>query len=254
MKAVAVYGSSPNTGKSTVAKELAGFYYMQGYKTMLVDADLVKGSLTDKLGLNKSPNIGQWAEDILKRLDYLPYWDIEYSWDEIVPFLQNFKGLTALTSNTIDNLAGSPLLLSCINVMLQSLLKTPYDVLIFDNSGGVCDYTLNILLRMDKVLLVAEPFSFSLANEEAFLRLLEDEGFNLDDFGLVLNRYPTHAEQDPLEISRELGISLLGALPNCPDLGGRKGQSKIFTMQRPNRFTEEVGRFACKILNEINRF
>ncbi len=250
MKAVAVYGYSPCTGKTSVAKELAGFFYQQGHNTMLVDTDLAKGNLTEKLGLNSSPNIGEWAADILKRLDCLPYWDINYTWNEIEPYVQTFDGLPVLASNTIEDLAGSPLLLSCINVILHSLLKTPYDVLVFDNSVGVCDYTLNILLRMDKVLLIVEPFSFSLPNVEAFVRLLVDEGFSLDQFGLVLNRYPTHAEQDPLEISRALGISLYGVLPNCPDLCGKKGQASIFTMNRINRLTEEIGHLADKLWSE----
>ncbi len=250
MKAVAVYGYSPCTGKTSIAKELAGFFHSQGRNTMLVDTDLVKGNLTEKLGLNSSPNIGVWAADIFKRLDFLPYWDINYTWNEIEPYVQTFNSLPVLASNTLEDLAGSPSLLGCVNVILQSLLKTPYDVLVFDNSGGVCDHTLNILLRMDKVLLVAEPFSFSLPNAEAFVRLLVDEGFSMDQFGLVLNRYPTHAEQDPLEISRTLGISLYGVLPNCPDLSGKRGQARIFTMDRANRFTDEIGHLANKIWNE----
>ncbi len=250
MKAIAVYGCSPCTGKTSVAKELAGFFHLQGHNTMLVDTNLVKGNLTEMLGLNSSPNIGEWATDIFKRLESLPYWDIYYTWNEIKPYVQTFDSLPVLASNTMEDLANSPLLLSCINVILQSLLKTHYDVLIFDNSGGVYDYTLNILFRMDKVLFVAEPFSFNLPNAEAFMRLLVDEGFSLDQFGLVLNRYPTHAEQDPLEISRALWISLYGVLPNCPDLYGKKGQARILTMNRSNRFTEKISHLACKIWNE----
>lgn len=250
MKAIAVYGYSPSTGKTTVAKELAGCFQRQGYKTMLVDTDLVKGNLTEKLGLTSTPNISLWAADIFKRLESQSYWNIYYTWDEIQPYVQTFNGLTVLASNTLHDLVCSPLLLSCVNVILDSLLKTPYDVLIFDNSGVVRDYTLNILLRMDKVLLIAEPFTFTLPSEEAFVRLLVDEGFSMGQFGFVLNRYPTHAEQDPLEISRALGLSLYGVLPNCPDIGGKKGQGRIFAMDRTNRFTEEINRIANRILSE----
>lgn len=247
MKAVAVYGYSPNTGKTSVAKELAGYLHQQGHSTILVDMDLSKGNLTEKLGLSTSPNIGTWAVDIFKQLDDLSYWDVIYTWDDMKPYMQSFNGLPVLASNTTDNLTNSPLLLSCVNVMLHNLLQAPFDVLVFDTSAGVRDYTLNILLRMDRVLLVAEPFGFSLPNAEAFIRLLIDEGFNMDKYGLVLNRYPTHAEQDPLEISGALGISLYGVLPNLPDLSGKKGQAKIFTMDRPNRFTEEIGRIVGKL-------
>ncbi|KAF1085410.1 CobQ/CobB/MinD/ParA nucleotide binding domain protein [Sporotomaculum syntrophicum] len=249
MKAVAVYSYLPCTGKTSVAKELAGYFYRQGHSTLLVDMDLVKGSLTEKLGLNSTPNLGLWAVDIFKRLESLPYWDINYTWDDIQPYVQSFHGLPVLASNTMVDLAGSPLLLNCVNVMLHSLLKAPYDVLVFDSSAGVRDYTLNILLRMDKVLLVAEPFGFTLPNAEAYVRLLVDEGFSLEQFGLVLNRYPTHAEQDPLEISDALGIDLYGVLPNFPDFSGKKGKAKIFTMERSNRYTEEIGNIAGKLCN-----
>ncbi|TYO96150.1 AAA family ATPase [Desulfallas thermosapovorans] len=250
MKAVAVYGCTASTGKTSVAKELAGFFHLQGRSTMLVDLDLTKGQLTEKLGLNSSPNIGTWLTDIFKKLDSLPFWNINYTRDEIEPYVQKFDGLSVLASNTADNLDSSPLLLYGIDVIMRSLLATPYDVLVFDTNGKVRDYTFNALLRMNKVLLVAEPFGFSLPNAEAFIRLLQDEGFNPDQFGLVLNRYPTYAEEDPLEISRALGISLYGVLPNYPDLSGKKGHARIFTMDRSNRFTEEIGNIAQKIWSE----
>ncbi|AGL01623.1 AAA family ATPase [Desulfoscipio gibsoniae] len=250
MKTVAVYGFAASTGKSSVAKELAGFFHLQGRSTMLVDMDLVKGNLAERLGLNSSPNIGIWLKDIFKWLDSIPCWKIKYTMDEIEPYLQTFDGLSVLASNTEGNLAGSPLLLNGVDVLLRSLLDTSFDVLIFDTNEEVRDYTLNMLLRMNKVLLVAEPFGFSLPNAEAFVRLLVDEGFSMDKFGLVLNRYPTYAEEDPLEISRALGVPLYGVLPNYPDLTGKKGYARIFTMNRTNRFTEEVGKIADKIWGE----
>jgi pilus assembly protein CpaE len=247
MKAVAVYGCTASTGKTSVAKELAGFFHLQGRNTMLVDMDLAKGNLTEMLSLNSSPNTGLWLADIFKQLDDLPCWKISYTRDEIEPYVQKFNGLSVLASNTPVNLVGSPLLLSGVDVVLRSLLETSFDVLVFDTNGEVRDYTLNMLLRMHKVLLVAEPFGFSLPNAEAFMRLLVDEGFSLDRFGLVLNRYPTYAEEDPLEISRALGVSLYGVLPNYPDLSGKKGHARIFSMDRTNRFTEEIGHIAEKI-------
>ncbi|WP_347491190.1 AAA family ATPase [Desulfoscipio sp. XC116] len=250
MKTMAVYGFTASTGKSSVAKELAGFFHLQGHSTMLVDMDLVKGGLSERLGLNSSINIGIWLKDIFKRLDSSPCWKIKYTQDEIKPYVQTFDGLSVLAGNTEDNLAGSPMLLNGVDILLRSLLETSFDVLIFDTNGEVRDYTLNMLLRMDQVLLVAEPFGFSLPNAEAFVRLLVDEGLSMDRFGLVLNRYPTYAEEDPLEISRALGIPLYGVLPNYPDLTGKKGYARIFTMDRSNRFTDEAGKIADKIWSE----
>lgn len=249
MKTVTVYGLTAGTGKTSVAKEMAGFIQQRGTKTLLVDMDLIKGNITETLGLENKPNIGSWLMEIFERMDVSSCWDILYTHEEIYPYLQLHQtGLNVLTSNTEKNICHSSQLLSGLDIILRSLSKSNYDVVIFDTNNEVRDYTLDLMLRVDKVLLVIEPFRFSLQNAEMALRLLIDEGFYKDKFAIVFNRFPTFAEDDPEVISQKLGIPLYGVLPNYPELSGKKSRTRILTTERASRFSEEMERILAKIM------
>jgi len=251
MKTVAVYGLTAGTGKTSVAKEMAGLIHQFGQNTLLVDLDLNKGNITDKLGLNESPNIGSWLIETIKRMNTSPCWEITYKHEEIQTYIQQHNsGLHVLASNTEKNLDHSPLLLSSLEIILRSLLKSSFGVVVFDTNSEVRDYTIELILRVDKVLLVVEPFGFSLQNAEMFLRLLVDEGIRMDRFGLVFNRFPTYAEENPQEISKSLGIPLCGVLPNYPNLSGKKNQTKILTTKKSSRFSQELHQVLKKVWDD----
>ncbi|WP_027364130.1 AAA family ATPase [Desulfotruncus alcoholivorax] len=249
MKAVAVYGFTTGSGKTTTAKELAGYRQRQGYNTLLVDMDLSQGKLTEILGLKKTPNIGDWLNDIFNRLETTPCWKKIYQPDEISKFYQSHSsGLKVITTNFDHNHCNSPLLLNGIDIIVRSLKTTAFDTVIFDTNNAMRDYTLDLMFRMDKVLMIADFLNFNRQNAEILLRLLIDEGFSKDCFGFVLNRFPTFADESPEQISNALGIPLYGVLPNCPDLTGKKKQGKIFSTCRSTRFTEEIGRIAQRLV------
>lgn len=248
MKAVAVYGFTTGSGKTTAAKELAGYRQRQGYNTLLVDMDLSQGKLTEILDLKKTPNIGDWLDDIFNRMETAPCWKIIYQPNEITKFYQDHpSGLKVLTTNFDQSHCNSPLLLNGIDIVVRSIQATAFDTVIFDTNNAMRDYTLDLMFRMDKVLMVADFLNFNQRNAEMLLRLLVDEGFNQDCLGFVLNRFPTFADENPEQISIAMGIPLDGVLPNFPDLAGKKKQGKIFSTVRSSRFTEEIGRIANRL-------
>ena len=242
MKAVAVYGFTTGSGKTSSAKELAGYRQRQGYNTLLVDMDLSQGKTTEKLCLKKTPNIGDWLNDIFKRMETTPCWKIIYQPNEISKFYQTHSsGLKVLTANFDHSLCNSPLLLNSIDIIVRSIQATDFETLIFDTNNAMRDYTLDLMFRMDKVLMVADFLNFNLRNAEILLRLLVDEGFSQDRIGFILNRFPTFADEDPEQISNALGIPLYGVLPNFPDLAGKKKRGIIYSAGRSTRFTKEIG-------------
>lgn len=247
---IAVYGITGKTGKTSVAEEMAGCFWGEGRKTILVDMDLKNGDVTQRLKLKKRPNIGTWLRDIYDRMEDEDYLEMTYSYDEFSHYIQyHSSGLPVLATNRREATADTPMVVSGVDVICRSLRESPFEVVVFDTNNTVRDYTLDLLFKVDVVVLVLDEFRFNVQDAELFLSFLKDEGFELKNFKVVFNRYPTFTEDNPDEICARLGLPLLGVLPYDPGFGKKMEDGTILSLQEGSEFGREMRKIVARLLS-----
>ncbi len=238
-KMVAVYGIREGSGKTIVARELAGAFHLRGKKTLLVDMVLGDGQVTRALGLAPEPNLGQWLLEIDRRVRRgLLYFELRFSPEEIASFIQHhYTGLDVLATSPVDfpgQAAGM------VEVVVTHLRSLPYEVVVFDTRSAVREYILRILSMVDVVLLVEDSYHYHIQHVAEVLERLREAGVETDHFQLVCNRMPSVVDKSPEEAAADLGLPLAGVLPEHPELRQQRGGAKILSYEVVDRYTQAM--------------
>ena len=170
-KVFLITSAVPGEGKSTVATNLAITLSFAGAKTLLVDADLRRGSLQDRFGVNGDRGLSQ----VLRGECTLA--------EAICP--TGYEHLQLLPRGDIIEHPGERFL-SKITDDLLKLIYDDYDFIIVDSAPVlVADDTTSLAPKVDAVIFVLR-FSYSSAqNCHAALDSLAKRGANI--IGLVCN-------------------------------------------------------------------
>jgi capsular exopolysaccharide synthesis family protein len=162
----------PNEGKSTVATNLARAMALGGSKVLLVDGDLRRGHIHEKLGLHSRPGL---SELLRERGDFRHF---------IQPTdLENFS---FLSRGSICHNPGD-LFLNPFFDALMAQLRQQYDYVIIDSSPVfAADDSSTLAPKADGTLFVVRSqFSNARAVREALNVLFQRQARVL---GLILNR------------------------------------------------------------------
>ena len=171
-KVVLITSSVPNEGKSTIATNLARTLAMGGSKVLLVDGDLRKGHIHEKLKLQSKPGLS----DLLRQPD------------DPGKFIQptDLPGFSLLARGSIIRNPGDLFLSPAFDHILAQL-RGQYDFILIDSCPVfAADDTSNIASKADGTLFVVRSrFSHARAVREALSLLFQRQAKVL---GLVLNR------------------------------------------------------------------
>jgi len=144
MRCVAVTSALPSEGKTTIAANLATLFAMSGVRTLLVDGDLRKATLSRSLapeaefGLLEAMQGTAKLEDCIVRVNELGL--------DVLPVSSHFQANTSDDIPTFDQ----------AELLLEKLQKT-YDFIIFEMPPlSACLDGLTISSILDSTLLVAE--------------------------------------------------------------------------------------------------
>ncbi|MDQ0287074.1 pilus assembly protein CpaE [Desulfofundulus luciae] len=238
-KMIAVYGAREGSGKTVVARELAGAFHLRGKRTLLVDMVLGDGQVTRALGLSPEPNLGQWLQEIDRRINSgLPYFELRFSPEEITSYIQrHYTGLDVLATSPVDfpgQAAGM------VEVVVTHLRSLPYEVVIFDTRSGVREYILRILSMVDVILLVEDGYHYHIQHVAEVLERLREAGVKTDHFQLVYNRMPSVVDESPGEAAADLRLPLAGVLPEHPELRQQRGGTKILSHEVVDHYTHAM--------------
>jgi len=171
-KTILVTSAVPNEGKSTVATNLARTMALGGSKVLLVDADLRKGHIHERLKLPGKPGLSE----LLQRPQ------------DAAPFIQStdIENLMFLPRGSISRNPGDLFLNSGFDELLGKL-REQYDYVIVDSSPVfAADDASTLAPKMDGCLfIVRSRFSNARMVREALEVLFQRQARVL---GLVLNR------------------------------------------------------------------
>lgn len=214
-KTIAVYSIHKKTGKTTVAKELAMRYQMNGKKTLLVDLAFGQKGLYDMMGLLHVPNLYDWVNDINKKLDTAPWFEISYEPNDIDKYIAvhpNGMGLlTCQKTKFPEKLAG------IVNVILAALAKLPCDVIIFDTRAEIREYIVRLLSAVETVLLVTDTYRYDVYEAKYMMERLQEAGCRTDHFKVLFNKKPSFFDDSPPQIAADLNLEMAGSLPDYPN-------------------------------------
>lgn len=214
---VAVYSVHKQSGKSTVARELAGFCQIEGKKTLLVDFTLGRSGFLENLLVPGKPDFSDWLRDIEKRLRVSPWHEIGYSPEEILEYV--YVNATGLSTLSCASCKIPERMLEAAGVILNSLAKSDYQEIVFDLSSEVRDYVIAVLSAVDTVLLVTDTYRYDVGEVKMAMERLREANCRMDHFKVVFNKKPSFFDDSPIQIAEEFNLPMAGSLPDYPKLG-----------------------------------
>ena len=170
-KTLLITSSIPNEGKSTVSSNLAVTMAMSGAKTLLIDADMRRGSLHNLFQTPSQPGLADFLTESAGLEDAI--------------FSTKIKNLSILCRGKGTSAANDLLLGKQTDVLIKKLYPI-YDYIIFDSAPVLAaDDTSNLAPKMDGVIFVLRA-SFTPARlARRTLQILLGRQVNI--LGLVFN-------------------------------------------------------------------
>lgn len=194
---IAVTGKG-GTGKTTVAALLAHFFHRDGYKVLAVDAD-PDANLASALGVSEEQAaqirpISQERDLIQERTGASPrhygqFFKLNPTVDDIPDrYSLDVRGIRLLVLGGVEKGGGG---CACPeNVLLRNLLSEIIlgrkEVVIVDMEAGIEHLGRATAKAVDKMLIVVEPGSRSVATAKMILKLATDIG--VGSFGIMANK------------------------------------------------------------------
>ena len=240
MKIISIYGVARQSGKTTIAEEMALISQKKGYKTLLVDMDIHDGDITTRLKLDPHPNIANWCEDINRKSKKTSIINIEYTQVNWQQFLQQHSsGLSVLATNTNPKRPKYGNIFYEIKIIYNSIKQSDYEVVIFDMGNDATSFNYMILEESDCPVLVVDTFRYNVQALKLFLWDAQDVQFPVEKFQLLFNREPTAIEDPPENVGQEFKLPVLGVLPETknrktltPDLFNHKLSAVLETIMK----------------------
>jgi len=168
----------PNEGKSTVATNLARAIALGGSKVLLVDADLRRGHIHERLQLKSKPGLHEWL-----RQPETP--------DHLMIQTTDLANFSFLSRGSVSRNPGDLFLSPAFDHLLAKL-RAQYDYVLIDSSPVfAADDSSTLAPKVDGTLFVVRSrFSHARAVREALELLFQRQAKVL---GLILNRSDTTA-------------------------------------------------------------
>jgi Flp pilus assembly CpaE family ATPase len=230
--------SKPGVGASTVAVNTAAALAQEGSRVLLVDGDLTSGMVRFMLKLKNPSSI----RDAARRVSEMD----EFLWPQLITEVS--EGLDVLHAGKASLIGGldSEILLS-----LLDFWRAAYDVICFDFSGNLEEFSLEAMRYADRIFVVS-------TSEVASLHLLMEKLQNLKASGLidrvrvVQNRKAAKDDLTKRHIEQVIGMPICAVFRNSYSetlAASREGR----TVRANSALGEEFKAFASELCGKPMR-
>lgn len=215
---IAVVGKG-GTGKTTFAALTIKYLRERGLTPILaIDAD-PSSNLNMALGMQLGETVGQIREDTrdqvtsgtfqpgISKPDWFQY--------QVLQCLVEGDDLDLLAMGRPEG----PGCYCAANHMLRTAIDNlgdAYRSVVVDNEAGMEHISRQTTRDVDRLFIISDPTQRGLAAASYIVRLVESLGTRVDRAGLVLNRVKGELPPAVREAADELGVPLLGTLPEDP--------------------------------------
>ncbi len=217
-KVYAIASGKGGVGKTTITTNLATALADLGHTVAVVDADLGMANLAEFFGLDvdgEQPTL----HDVLAQ-DAA----VEAAKRELRP------GLTVLPSGTDLDAYSATDTAELRTVVAR--LRQRFDYVLLDIGAGVTYDTVLPLEVVDGVILVTTPDQAALDNVRTTMELIDRAGSR--PVGLIVNRRREDDDRTPNEIATDLGVPLLGAIPDSETARAALAAGKPIVNHKPD--------------------
>lgn len=193
-----VAGSKGGVGKTTTSINLGACFAEEGYRTVVVEADLPMANLVDFITLDIDVTEAETLHDVLA--GEAPVTDAVYDVDECLAVVPSGTDIDRYQDVDVEGL--EPAL---------EHLWWHYDVIILDTPAGMSGEVKKPIELADETVLVSTPRVSSLRNTSNTSTIVRRA--DTDVRGLILTKSDTGASPGPDRIADFLELDLLGRVP-----------------------------------------
>ncbi|OCM00114.1 Flagellum site-determining protein YlxH [Aliarcobacter thereius] len=226
-KLLTITSGKGGVGKSTFSANLAYFYAMNGYKTIVLDADIGLANMQVLLDIRPSYTLFDYING-KKNLD-------EIILDTSYPNLYLIAGKSGYQYSK----TGSFLFSRLVN---EILLKDEFDILIIDTGAGLNDYVKEFLTISPNIVAITSTDPSALTDVYSLLKLLSLEK---DELMLCFNHTKTNLIGEKVtdsltklakknRLKDNFMIKYIGSIPNSIRVSSVARARKLFLREFPN--------------------
>lgn len=206
-RSIAIISGKGGVGKSNFTANFSYALVAKGKKVLIVDMDIGMGNIHILFGATPTCHLKDYLTDI-QRLE-----DVVTPIEENLAFIAGGSGLETVVewSDTMFNRL----------IEAFSILQMEYDVILFDMGAGATKSSIDLILAMDEIILIATPEPTSITDAYSMIKFICLQDAN-KTIRIVSNR--VLKEQDgrdsvarlQLAMRRFLSVetSILGFLPD----------------------------------------
>ena len=249
---IAIHSPKGGVGKSTIAKELAGYYATLGLKTCLVDLDIEYGDIATMINLQPIKNIVTWSKNIRTQINKnqnVNPDDIVFSWDEIENhyLLKHASGFYCLPAPTNHRDLGFISEVETKVVLLN--LARNFDVVIADTGPNIKDETILALELADTFLLVSNSDIATLSDIDQLSKTLTTINYPREKIKVILNETSKEQEAGGRETMGLLGFpNVVGVIPKGQNVSKANDAGSLMITGANSSFTVALKKIGDLIL------